>query len=409
MPNISHAIPPVLLAATGGAFALAWYFWRNRGQPGALWFGGCLLSCGLWTLLDALSLLLDAPQAQDFLRRAVWPVILSVTLCFFRFACSYAERTRWWRTLRAPVIGALAGELLLMATNRYHHLMWQRSDWVDLGFARIPALVPGAAFYWLHLPLTYGLILGGVFVLFVHTIGSPTFYVRRTLLLSLGMLTPLVVNLLVVSRLTHGVDLTPVALLIAFGVVAWVTLHGRLLDVMPAVRSLLFQEHRDAVIVLNVELRVIDVNPAARRLLGTGDAAGTPVAALLPFWTEARDAVERGAGDSMEIAYGGQVIELRSLRVRDERRRTLGRVVVLHDVTERARLIRELDAYARTVAHDLKNPLTAAAGYLELVRLTEPQLDGDAARRLGGAEEMCRQMAGIIDALLRRRAAPSAK
>ncbi len=409
MLNIAQAIPPILLAATGGAFWLAWYFWKNRGQPGAIWFGGCLLSCGLWTLLDALSFLIHAPLAQELTRRMVWPVILSVTVCFFRFACIYAQRAWWWRVVRAPVVGALAGEIMLMATNSYHHLVWQRSDWVDLGFARVPALVPGAAFYWLHLPLTYGLILGGVVGLFAHTIGSPTFYVRRTVVLSIGMVTPLVVNLFVVSRLTYGIDITPVGLLIAFAAVAWVTLHGRLLDVMPAVRSLLFQQHRDAVIVLDEALRVVDVNPSARLLLGDEGTQGALVAGLLPFWSQVREVVERGDGESIEIAHDGQVIELRSMRIRDERRATIGRLVVLHDVTERARLIRELDAYARTVAHDLKNPLTAAAGYLELVQMIEPQLNEESARLLGRAEEACHQMASIIDDLLRRRSQPSTK
>ncbi|MBI1814024.1 MAG: PAS domain-containing protein [Deltaproteobacteria bacterium] len=406
MLNLAQAIPPILLAATGGSFWLAWYFWKNRGQPGAIWFGGCLLSCGLWTSLDALSFLLDVPPVQELARRAAWAVILSVTVCFFRFACIYAQRTRWWRVVRAPVVGALAGEIMLMATNAYHHLMWQPSEWTDMGFVRIPALVPGPAFYWLHLPLTYGLILGGVAVLFAHTIGSPTFYVRRTVLLSLGMMAPLIVNLFVVSRLTRGIDLTPLALLVTFAAVAWVTFHDRLLDVMPAVRSLLFQQHRDAVIVLDEALRVIDANPAARLLLGDEGAQGALAAALLPFWSQVREVVERGDGDSIEIAHDGHVIEIRSLRIRDETRATIGRLVALHDVTERARLIRELDAYARTVAHDLKNPLTAAAGYLELVGMMEPQLNEESARSLSRAEEACHQMARIIDDLLRRRSVP---
>jgi PAS domain-containing protein len=409
MRNFAEAIPPILLTATGGACCLAWYFWRHRRHAGAIWFAGCLLSCGLWTMLDALSFLVPAPPVQELARRLTWPAVLGVTACFFRFACGYTQRMRWWRALRAPLVGALLGEVLLMVTNTYHHLIWQGSGWVDLGFARIPALVPGAAFYWLHVPLAYGLILGGVLVLFAHTMGSQTFYVRRTVLLSIGMVTPLVVNLLVISRLTHGIDLTPVALLIAFAAVAWVTLHGRLLDVMPAVRSLLFQQHRDAVIVLDGDLCVIDVNPAARSLLGGEGAPGTAAAALLPFWNNAREVVERGDGRSIEIAHDGGVIELRAVRIRDERRATIGRLVVLHDVTEQARLIRELDAYARTVAHDLKNPLTAAAGYLELVRMSEPQLDEDSARLLARAEEACHRMAGIIDELLAHRPALEAK
>ncbi|HVN85317.1 MAG TPA: histidine kinase N-terminal 7TM domain-containing protein [Candidatus Binatia bacterium] len=409
MQHVAQLIPPILLAATAGAVWLAGYFWRNRRQAGAIWFAGCLLSCGLWTLLDASSFLLDAPWAQELARRAVWPVVLSANLCFFRFACAYAQRARWWRAARAPVVGAIAGDLLLMATNSLHHLVWRPSTWVDVGFTRIPALSPGPVFFWLHLPVAYGLILGGVVALFAHTIGSQTFYLRRTALLSIGMVIPLVINFFVVSRLTVGIDLTPVGLLIAFGFVTWVTFYGRLLDVMPTARSLLFQQHRDPVIVLDDALRIIDVNPAARQLLGDGGTQGAPAVALLPFWSEVDAVIARGDGQSAEIGYGGRVIELRSLRVYGDRRTVTGRLVVLHDITERARLIRELNAYARTVAHDLKNPLTAAVGYLELVRMSEPQLHDESARRLNDAEEMCHEMARIIDALLRRRPVPAAR
>src|SRR5689334_1268351 len=107
MQKLLPLIPLVLLAATSAALGLAGYFWRHRRQPGAVWFGACVLSCGVWTFLDALSFLLRDPPLQDWVRRAAWVCVLSASLCFFRFACRYAQRTRWWRMIRAPLLGAM--------------------------------------------------------------------------------------------------------------------------------------------------------------------------------------------------------------------------------------------------------------------------------------------------------------
>jgi len=174
-------------------------------------------------------------------------------------------------------------------------------------------------------------------------------------------------------------------------------------NVMPAVRRLLFEQHRDGVVVLDGECRLIDLNPAARRLLGVEEPVhGTAAAGLLPFWPQVAAAVEGADGQPVEIAHGGNVLEVRCTPIRDARRQTIGRLVVLHDVTEHSRLIRELNAYARTVAHDLKNPLSAASGYLDLVRMAEPELANDLSRKIGKGEEIAEQMFRIIDQLLRR-------
>jgi signal transduction histidine kinase len=91
--------------------------------------------------------------------------------------------------------------------------------------------------------------------------------------------------------------------------------------------------------------------------------------------------------------------------IHDERAAVIGRLVVLHDVTERARLVRELHAYARTVAHDLKNPLSGAIGFLDLVKEAEPDMDDQSQRLLGEAYDTCYRMVDIITDLLRSRPA----
>jgi signal transduction histidine kinase len=66
---------------------------------------------------------------------------------------------------------------------------------------------------------------------------------------------------------------------------------------------------------------------------------------------------------------------------------------------ERARLIEELDAFAHTVAHDLKNPINAIGGYAQLLVMAE--LDEEKRKRfLEGIADNATRMTDIIEALM---------
>lgn len=62
---------------------------------------------------------------------------------------------------------------------------------------------------------------------------------------------------------------------------------------------------------------------------------------------------------------------------------------------------RELDAYARTVAHDLKHPLSLMVGYADVL-LTEEGTPGQEVLQVcaGGIAETARKMSSVIDELL---------
>jgi signal transduction histidine kinase len=71
------------------------------------------------------------------------------------------------------------------------------------------------------------------------------------------------------------------------------------------------------------------------------------------------------------------------------------------EIIVRDKLIAELDAYAHTVAHDLKNPLTSLIGYSQLLlrrhaRMSEEKLESN----LDAINQSARRMANIIEELL---------
>jgi signal transduction histidine kinase len=84
-----------------------------------------------------------------------------------------------------------------------------------------------------------------------------------------------------------------------------------------------------------------------------------------------------------------------------------GGVVVAHeDITERKnaendqrRLIAELDAFAHTVAHDLKNPLSAVVGFASTLTYIT-QSNPEVVHLAEAIEHACRKMVANVDALL---------
>lgn len=71
------------------------------------------------------------------------------------------------------------------------------------------------------------------------------------------------------------------------------------------------------------------------------------------------------------------------------------------EITTRDKLIAELDAFAHTVAHDLKNPLTALIGFSGLLEYRHTEMsDSQLLTNLQGISRSARKMANIVEELL---------
>jgi PAS domain-containing protein len=63
-------------------------------------------------------------------------------------------------------------------------------------------------------------------------------------------------------------DITPVGFIVTGVILAWGISRGRLFDLVPVARDILIESMGDCLLVLDDQNRVIDINPAARRLVG---------------------------------------------------------------------------------------------------------------------------------------------
>ncbi|MGH2521289.1 MAG: ATP-binding response regulator [Anaerolineales bacterium] len=130
----------------------------------------------------------------------------------------------------------------------------------------------------------------------------------------------------------------------------------------------ILRETEDGVIVVDGDNRLILINPTAREAFGVNgsEVAGRPLAALI------------ANGEVRELFSG----ESRAGEVRLEDGRVfnahvtpiagVGRALVMQDITHLKKLDRIKSEFVTTVSHDLRSPLTAILGYVDLIGRTGP-------------------------------------
>ena len=124
----------------------------------------------------------------------------------------------------------------------------------------------------------------------------------------------------------------------------------------------------------------------------------------------------------MVVESDPEDIEIKYNRITDANQKVLGGIYMLTNITtrkmildaiadsnksrkieliEKEKLILDLDAYARSVAHDLKNPIGSLVSLSELIKLRLSENDlTDVNEMIGYVYDQSKKMVGIIDGLL---------
>lgn len=125
---------------------------------------------------------------------------------------------------------------------------------------------------------------------------------------------------------------------------------------------------QDGVILLDKENRIILLNPAARRIfgLGLGDFTGKPVLEVITnndFTVLLNSIQQQNPLKTNEVTFeDGRVFNYQYTPIPE-----IGSVITLEDISHLKMLDRLKSDFIHTISHDLRSPLTAIMGYIELL------------------------------------------
>ena len=356
-------------AAGAITMLLALYAWRRRTKRAALPFTVFLLGLSVWSLGYGIELGFTALGPMLLWDKVAFVGSVIVPTAWFLLAVEYAGHDTWLSRKRVALLAVEPiATLALVWTNEFHGLIWRRAAIDSTGPITTPQFAFGPA-YWVNFGYSYLLILVGI-ALFVRVmLHANRLFRRQSLVMVLGAIGPLGVNAVfnVAPRLNPvgNLDLTTFALAVSGVFFALALFHFRIFGLTPAARDSLIEGMDDGILILDAEDRIVDCNPIARRALGDGIRGK----ALSRTAIGPSDSIDRNI-ESFEVDEESRTYEVSETRLTDFRGETVGRFVLLRDVTT-LQILRDheqrLSVLNRILRHNIRNELTVVTGHSGLL------------------------------------------
>ncbi len=310
---------------------------RRRRVPGAVPFALLMLAIAEWSASQTLE-----TAGVDLLTKQTWHTlkyfgIAAVPLMWLLFILQYTGYrrllTRRWLVVWSAIPIAT---VLLIVTNGAFHLMWGSPDLDTTG--PIPMLrVDYGIGFWVYAAYSYTALAIGTALLLMILFRVPQIFRAQTAILLFGVITPWVANAMFIFDLdpVPHLDLTVFAHAIGGLVLSWALYRNRLFDLIPVAREAVIEGMYDGMVVLDLQGRVVDCNPAARRLLSqpAGSLIGRTVHEIL---TSRQDLIVRyheTADVHAEMQLNDRICDIRISALRDRYGQASGRLMVLRDIT----------------------------------------------------------------------------
>ncbi|MDI6097272.1 diguanylate cyclase [Actinoplanes sp. NEAU-A12] len=239
--------------------------WRRRHSGVAVRV--LVVACGgtlLWSAADLCGLLSDDPALIVLFKAAIFPGVCAAVAGLYCFCSAVIDR-RWKPSRRLVALLAVEPVLVVAAvvTNPWHHQFVLAE--VRPGPAGLPATTFGPLF-WVHVAYSNVLVITTLARLIAARRHASHTH-RRVLDLVLAVVLPApIVNILVNVAPVPVVDPTPVLFSFSTALLLWGLARRVFVDLVPVARQWVLDTIDDAVIVVDVTGRVIDLNRTADRL-----------------------------------------------------------------------------------------------------------------------------------------------
>ncbi|MCK9281211.1 MAG: ATP-binding protein, partial [Melioribacteraceae bacterium] len=271
--------------------------------------------------------------------------------------------------------------------------------------------------YFVNVAYDYLAILISTIYLLYFIYNSRKIYKLQAASLLIGSFLPCIPNIIYLFRGGNDFDLTPIFFILSVTIFSNAFFRFRLFDIVPTARKIFLDYINDGIIIIDKELRVIDINQTAQKIFGMEKNIGSSIFSLLRNFPDIELFIKEGVfSKEIEFKYGEKSFDLIMSPINDKNNSIVGIILHFRDVTSRvntqeALLKREeelselnatKDKLFSIIAHDLKNPFMAIIGFTEILETEINELsEAEKNEILKHLREATSQTYKMLDNLLR--------
>lgn len=336
----------------------------------------------IWAATYAIEFATSDLETKIFWSKMSYFGIAFLPLCYLLFTTAFSQNNRIITKRNIAFLLIIPFITILMVfTNDKHHLVWPE---VTLDKVHNIAYYQHGIWFWVFFAYTQLLIFFGLFSLIYSIFKFTSSYKSQITVLLGASLFPVVGNLIYVTKLNPypGFDWTPVSFVLTGLIIAMGIFRYRMFDIVPMAKTKLFETIKDGAIIVNNKGLIEECNPAIYRIFNRqkDSIILEPFEQVFGEYKTLTDSLKnRLACIQLEINrddnptfyqiqispilqngnFSGNLLifhDITLLRNAEDKLKKTNKEL-LNEIEKREKLIEELNTFAHTVAHDLRNSL----------------------------------------------------
>jgi signal transduction histidine kinase len=350
------------------------------------------LFVAIWAISYALEF-----ASQDISNKIFWSKLAYFGIAFlpvfyFLFTTAFSQKKRIITPVNISLLLIIPViTVVLVLTNEKHLLIWPMITLDPI--TNIAHFSHGVGF-WIFYAFTEILLLLGLFNIVNSIYNFSSYYKTQSGTLLLASIIPIVGNLMYITNINPypGFDWTPVSFVLTGLIVALGIFRFRMFDLVPLARTKLVEIMSDGVIVINKEGFVEDCNSAVYNIFNRQKKSiiHEPFENIFKQYDKLTEGLSKNlASIQMDVLHenGRNYYQVRISPIYRNKINS-GNILLFHDITsiivaeeelkksnrkltieieKREKLIEDLDAFAHTVAHDLRSSLSSIFSASEIM------------------------------------------